>query len=76
MRRTNEGDIAWITPFGHRYSKSQIEKNGSFFAKDVAGFLDVLHSRCQFREANGAYEAILDFWLKELSKNEYRCTLL
>ncbi len=30
-------------------------------------YLDVLKKRCRFREANGTYEAVLDYCLEELS---------
>ena len=70
LRRTGERDMAWRTPFGHYYGRKQMAQNGGYFAKDVAGFVSVLHRRCEFREAGGAYEAMLDFWLVELAKAE------
>ena len=70
LRRTNENGMVWRTPFGHFYGKDQIKNNGRYFANSVSNFLDVLYRRCQFREADGAYEEMLDFWFEELSKGE------
>ena len=70
IRLTEDKDMAWKTPFGHYYGKSQIQYNGRFFAGDVVVFLKILHRRCNFREADGAYESMLDFWLSELSIGE------
>lgn len=68
--RTSDCNMAWNTPFGHYYGKDQIRFNGKYFANDVAGFLDVLVERCRFREANGSYEAVLDYSLNELMKKD------
>ncbi len=65
--RPLEQNVAWKTPFGHYYGKDQAELNGRSFARDVSQYLDVLKKRCRFREANGAYEAVLDYCLGELS---------
>ncbi|WP_313153204.1 hypothetical protein [Lacrimispora sp.] len=60
-------NMAWKTPFGHYYGKDQVELNGRYFARDVSQYFDVLLKRCRFREANGAYEVVLDYCLGELS---------
>ena len=70
MLRPAEIDRAWTTPFGHGYGTSQIENNGRYFADDVEVFLNKLHRRCYFREAGGAYEAMLDFWLAKVLEGE------
>lgn len=67
LRRTSEYDMAWQTPFGHYYGKESIKDNAGYFARDVSGHLKTLLTRCQFREANGAYEEVLDYCLCELS---------
>lgn len=67
LRRASEDYKAWETPFDHYYGKKPIEDNAESFARDISEHLKTLLTRCQFREANGAYEEILDYCLCELS---------
>jgi len=70
LKRSKENGMAWKTPFGHYYGLKQVNDNGRYFAQDVESFVRKLHRRCNYREANGAYEAMLDFWLGEISRIE------
>lgn len=63
------GGMEWRTPFGHYYGQAQTERNGFFFAQDLAGFLAVLLERCRTREAGGAYLPVLAWCWKELDNN-------
>ncbi len=40
-----------------------------YFARDISIHFDDLLERCRFREAGGAYEAVLDYCLEELKRD-------
>lgn len=63
-------DIAWETPFGHGYSKSQRENNGDFFAQDVRQFVSTVRLRCGLREGGGAYVTVLEQYAAFLKSAE------
>ena len=65
LTREKTGDMAWRTPFGHSYGKS--ESNGRYFARDVSGFVCVLRRRCEIRQAGGAYQAVLQAYADSIS---------
>lgn len=69
LDRVSVQNMAWKTPFGHYYGRDQIELNGRYFAGDVAGHLNTLLKRCQFREANGAYREVLDYCFYEVARD-------
>jgi len=67
LTRVHTHNMAWQTPFGHYYGKDNIEKNGYFFARDIKGFVNSVHVRCELREAGGKYEAVLEEYEAVLS---------
>ena len=67
LTRVHTHNMAWKTPFGHYYGKDNVEKNGYFFARDIKGFVDSVHVRCELREAGGRYEAVLEEYETMLS---------
>ena len=70
LRKSGNKEMAWETPFGHCYGKSQIERNGHFFAKDVKNFVKEVHKRCELRECGGRYEEILRGYIELLENAE------
>lgn len=65
LTRKPDCPMAWLTPFEGNYgaSPSQLEHNGDFFARDISHYLNQVHKKCEFREAGGAYEKVLDYYL-------------
>lgn len=55
--------MSWLTPFRSNYTSSQIKNNGAFFAKDIAYYMTGTRGKCGLREAGGAYEKVLDYYL-------------
>lgn len=79
LSRVYAHNMAWQTPFGHYYGKDNIDKNGYFFARDVKGFVNSVHVRCELREADGRYEAVLkeyEVFLSEADTYDYRVRML
>lgn len=60
--------MEWQTPFGHYYGTDEIENNGSFFAKDIHSFPDVLRHRCVAREADGTYLSVMKKYMEILNR--------
>lgn len=70
LKRARNEEMAWETPFGHSYGKGQIENNGMFFAKDVAGFVQKIHRLCEIRECDGMYAEVLKKYHAFLQQEE------
>lgn len=70
LKRSQKEGMAWETPFGHYYGIDQAERNGSFFAKDVKGFVSEVNKRCEVRECGGRYADILKSYADMLNKAE------
>ncbi len=68
--RDSRYNMAWETPFGHYYASNQIENNGKFFANNVSHFLASLQERCDFRECNGEYIKVLEYYCNVLLNNQ------
>lgn len=66
--QSKQPGMAWSTPFGHCYGADS-EDNGKFFAHDVAGFSDVLETKCRIREAGGRYFSVLQEYLRILNED-------
>ncbi len=76
LKRSHEQNMAWETPFGHYYGKDQAERNGSFFARDVKGFVNEVNKWCEVRECGGMYADILKSYADTLNKaTEYDTTV-
>ena len=74
LKRSHEKGMAWKTPFGHYYGEKQRKRNGSFFAKDVKGFVTEINKRCELRECGGRYAEILKNYteiLREATTYDY-----
>lgn len=54
----NVGSV-WKTPFGHYYSKDNIQDHGKFFARSVCYFYEEMLKKCKIRRANGLYKSLL-----------------
>lgn len=67
-----ERRLCWNTPFGHSYGDgtSQLPYNGRFFATDISVYYKDIQRKCRFREAGGAYEKVLDNYLRVLQDDE------
>lgn len=74
LTRDTQHRMRWNTPFGYGYGDKpgQLENNGRFFAKDIAVYYKRVQQRCRLREAGGAYEKVLDNYLKVLKADEGR----
>ncbi len=68
--RESKDNMVWKTPFGHYYGADQIENNGKYFANDVSRFLANLQERCEFRECNGEYIKVLEYYRDVLLHNQ------
>ena len=64
LNRDSQNNRSWSTPFGYYASKLI----GDAFARELASFPDVLLRKCRLREADGAYEKVLDYYLDEMAK--------
>lgn len=62
-------DLAWSTPFGHCYGTDDAD-NGKFFAHDIAGFPDILETKCRIRAADGLYFPVLKEYLRILEDGD------
>lgn len=70
LTRKSGEPMYWITPFEGNYAASQVQHNGNFFARDIAGYMKSIHDKCRFREADGAYEKVLDYYLAVLKEDD------
>lgn len=70
LRRKPGDPMSWLTPFEANYGSTQIQHNGRFFAGDIAGYMDKDRKRCRFREAGGAYEKVLDYYLSIFDEDD------
>lgn len=66
LKRKPEDPMYFVTPFDGNYGSAQVENNGKFFAKDISYYLTRVRAKCAFREADGAYEKVLDYYLSVL----------
>lgn len=70
LRRKPGDPMSWLTPFEANYSSTQIQHNGRFFAGNIAGYMDKERKKCRFREAGGAYEKVLDYYLSVMDEDD------
>lgn len=70
LTRKKEDDMAWNTPFGASFASSQRKHNGQFFAKQIAGYMTGIRAKCKLREAGGAYEKVLDYYLAVMNEDD------
>lgn len=70
LTRDSRYNMAWETPFGHYYGADQIDNNGKYFADDVSQYLVILQERCKFRECDGEYIDILNYYRNILLQND------
>lgn len=66
--QSKQPGMAWSTPFGHCYGTDDAD-NGKFFAHDIAGFPDILETKCRIREAGGRYFLVLQEYLRILNED-------
>ena len=69
LKRKPGDEMAWLTPFRANYGSSQIQHNGRFFAGDIGSYMQGVQKKCKFREADGAYEKVLDYYLTVLKED-------
>lgn len=67
--QSNQPGMAWSTPFGHCYGADDAD-NGKFFAHDIAGFPDILETKCRIRAADGLYFPVLKEYLRILEDGD------
>ena len=67
--QSKQPGIAWSTPFGHCYGTDDAD-NGKFFAHDIAGFPDILETKCRIRAADGLYFPVLKEYLRILEDGD------
>ena len=65
--RRHSGGKVWQTPFGHAYSANDMHNHGKYFARSLYNLPAELTAQCRFREADGAYAAVLDWCLREIN---------
>ena len=70
LRRKSDDPMSWLTPFGGNFCSTQIQHNGKFFARDIAGYMDANREKCRFREAGGDYEKVLDYYLSIFDEDD------
>lgn len=70
LRRKPDDPMSWLTPFEGNFCSTQIQHNGKFFARDIAGYMDENRKKCRFREAGGAYEKVLDYYLSVFNEDD------
>lgn len=69
IAQSKQPGMAWSTPFGHCYGTDDAD-NGKFFAHDVAGFPDILETKCRIRAADGLYFPVLKEYLRILEDGD------
>lgn len=67
--QSKQPGMAWSTPFGHCYGTDDAD-NGKFFAHDIAGFPDILETKCRIRAADGLYFPVLKEYLRILEDGD------
>ena len=67
--QSKQPGMAWSTPFGHCYGTDDAD-NGKFFAHDIAGFPDILETKCRIRAADGLYFPVLQEYLRILEDGD------
>ena len=67
--QSKQPGMAWSTPFGHCYGTDDAD-NGTFFAHDIAGFPDILETKCRIRAADGLYFPVLKEYLRILEDGD------
>ena len=67
--QSKQPGMAWSTPFGHCYGTDDAD-NGKFFAYDIAGFPDILETKCRIRAADGLYFPVLKEYLRILEDGD------
>ena len=70
LTRKAEDRMSWNTPFGASFVSSQVKHNGQFFAKHVAYYMTGIREKCRLREADGAYEQVLDYYLAVMNEDD------
>lgn len=68
-RRPNDL-MAWITPFEANFASDQVKYNGQFFAKSISYYMRDIREKCRLREADGAYEKVLDYYLTVMNADD------
>lgn len=69
IAQSKQPGMAWSTPFGHCYGTDDAD-NGKFFAHDIAGFPDILETKCRIRAADGLYFPVLKEYLRILEDGD------
>ena len=69
IAQSKQPGMAWSTPFGHCYGTDDAD-NGKFFAHDIAGFPDILETKCRIRPADGLYFPVLKEYLRILEDGD------
>ena len=67
--QSKQPGMAWSTPFGHCYGTDDAD-NGKFFVHDIAGFPDILETKCRIRAADGLYFPVLKEYLRILEDGD------
>lgn len=70
LTRKSDDMMSWNTPFGASYSSGQMKYNGQFFAKNLSYYLTDVREKCRLREAGGAYEPVLDYYLNVMRQDD------
>ena len=69
IAQSKQPGMAWSTPFSHCYGTDDAD-NGKFFAHDIAGFPDILETKCRIRAADGLYFPVLKEYLRILEDGD------
>ncbi len=70
LTRKPDDRMSWNTPFGAYYASDQAKYNGQFFAKSISYYMTGIHEKCRLREAGGAYEKVLDYYLTVMDEDD------